>query len=306
MKTCPFCAEEIQDAAIVCKHCGRDLPANNPTSSATTSTVETEDWKKPYLKLGVLLGIPIPILGWFWAILGLRDAFKSGWPRGLYGMLLLLGSGLGIRMLIGAVLSTVAIGIGSLFSPAPQAPILTTSTPKPTATSRPTSTPLVVQGCVTSSSLQVRSGPGAEYQSIGVLYSGDCIGLDGRNLDNTWASTHTQPGGWVSLQYMQVESLNTLPILNTDFILFFQNAAEQLRKSGYVPPGREHDYDCPYGCITYVTNCDIKGIATTAGKLYFLPSHSRHAQLDVVGERGDRWFCSEATAIEQGWRRAGQ
>lgn len=69
-----------------------------------------------------------------------------------------------------------------------------------------------------------------------------------------------------------------------------------------------YEDDCFDGCTYHAIGCDIKGnISLISGeKIYHIPGQEFYDATVISPEAGERWFCSEAEAIANGWRKAYQ
>jgi micrococcal nuclease len=61
---------------------------------------------------------------------------------------------------------------------------------------------------------------------------------------------------------------------------------------------------CVGACLTPSPGCRIKGNINAKGeKIFHLPGARGYAQTIIEPAKGERWFCSEAEAVEAGWRK---
>lgn len=72
------------------------------------------------------------------------------------------------------------------------------------------------------------------------------------------------------------------------------------------PPVETAETGCPHGCPEPPPGCDIKGNISwrTGERIYHVPGGEYYDSTAISPALGEAWFCTEAEARENGWRKS--
>lgn len=140
------------------------------------------------------------------------------------------------------------------------------------------------------SGINVRSGPGKDYDSLGVLTPKDVVLITGKDATGGWLQFDFPGGpdgkGWAAAEYLQVENVASLPTMG-------ETVVEATAKAGQTPVSSE----------VLIASADGDSMAAPLARVTLSPGAARMIEVrgEVSNPEGDRedWiaFTSSRTRI---------
>jgi len=179
------------------------------------------------------------------------------------------------------------------------------------------------KGTVIVDLCNLRQGPGTNYPVIGYSEKGKAHKIFGVNSEKTWLLLDENKSIWIALSLISLDTdISNIPVINNlsflDSFVSIEERNQQINVTpipSYLDPNPTQSFiepeptqfeGCPYGCTYHPPGCDIKGnISYRNGeKIYHVPGGDFYNDCVINPKYGERWFCTEQEAINNGWRKS--